>query len=352
MMGAIMEKTIESQFFKAFEFGGVCDNCIDWIRVKHNLPAVKPTAGKTKPMQGRWTKIYDEALPNSIVEATKAFEVIASNCLYKHQSPLMDEIATNLDECKGTQADRYLYSLLKPFGESGCDVAKVLHPNAEIARLRSEIAKHEQDRGYWQSKVSELSDFSESAKYARGDANEDELSELSESTKRARESEEKRQMEACNDLIKQTNEQMDWVRYVSDQFVSLLNSDLIDVDGSVEACFWVYVRAINQFADRLDALLLSYGIDLLRLQKACGIWIKDHREITDVDYWIGSRELAQRYIDALPKPQPEEQDAQMNANKPQQGGVWLPDGLLTKPLRKRLKRVLSNLLKMGTGKAG
>lgn len=80
------------------------------------------------------------------------------------------------------------------------------------------------------------------------------------------------------------------------------------------------------FANRLDALLLTYGIDLLRLQRESGLYLKgQYRQITDIDCYIGSMELAQRYIDALPKePQPEQgnngqtTDAQSLNKEPQQ----------------------------------
>ena len=55
------------------------------------------------------------------------------------------------------------------------------------------------------------------------------------------------------------------------------------------------------FADRLDALLLTYGIDLMKLQEISGLYLKSHRLITDIDVYVGSRDLAQKYIDDLSK---------------------------------------------------
>ena len=37
--------------------------------------------------------------------------------------------------------------------------------------------------------------------------------------------------------------------------------------NTVEWCLCVYAFAVSQYANRLDALLVTYGIDLLELQK-------------------------------------------------------------------------------------
>jgi len=90
--------------------------------------------------------------------------------------------------------------------------------------------------------------------------------------------------------------------------------------GTVENCLSAFVSVKVMFANRLDALLLTYGIDLLRLQRESGLYLKDYRLITDVDSYIGSMELAQKYIDALPKEPQQEQttDAQSLNPEPQQ----------------------------------
>ena len=69
--------------------------------------------------------------------------------------------------------------------------------------------------------------------------------------------------------------------------------------GTIEYYCRVWVSAALQFANRLDALLLTYGIDLLQLQEKSGIYLKSYREITDVEYYIGSYKLAMQYINAL-----------------------------------------------------
>lgn len=306
-----MDKTIETKFFEAFKWGGVVDKCIDWIRYTYNLPPMKPRASTKEKEEAseqikakeKWDKYYKETLPKEILEATEAFDDSVIMCM---DSPLMDEIEANINDCQTeTQRERYLFSLLKPFGEkpSGCGFARVYEPTAELNQLKKAIRDCEKTRAFWQTLPED-----EQLKNVNG--------EYSGTPKE--------KIEACNSLCKHYQEQIDWVLYVNRQFIDLTCTDK-DKMGSVERCLGAFVEVENMFANRLDALLLTYGIDLLRLQRESGVYLKDYRLITDVDSYIGSMELAQRYIDALPKePQPEQvndrktTDAQSLNPEPQQ----------------------------------
>lgn len=290
-----MNKTIESKFFEAFKWGGVVNKCIDWMRYNYNLPPTKPSTptkerGETpeqKEGKERWDKYYMETLPKEILEATKAFD---DSVIMYNDSPLMNEIEENLNDCQtDAQRERYLFSLLKPFGEepNGCGIARVYEPTAELNRLKEAIRDCEKDKAFWQTLPED-----EQLKNVNGEP----YGTL------------KKQIEACNSRCKRFQEQIDWVLYVNHQFIDLTCTDK-DKEGSVEWCLCVFVGVMKRYANRLDALLLTYGIDLLRLQRESGLYLKDHRLITDIDCYIGSRELAQRYIDALPKePQPRQAD--------------------------------------------
>lgn len=105
-------------------------------------------------------------------------------------------------------------------------------------------------------------------------------------------------------LIKPTSERR---AEINRRFCEVLDNANI---GTIEYYCSVWVEAALQFANRLDALLLTYGIDLLQLQEKSGIYLKSYREITDVEYYIGGYELARRYINVL-KPRSEQtSDAQ------------------------------------------
>ena len=306
-----MDKTIETKFFEAFKWGGVVDKCIDWIRYTYNLPPVNPRAStkdrEETPEQikakDKWDKYYRETLPKEILEATEAFD---DSVIMYMDSPLMDEIEANLNDCQtDAQRERYLFSLLKPFGESpsGCGIARVYEPTAELNQLKEAIKDCERDKAFRQTLPED-----EQLKNVNGEPS----------------GTPKEQIEACNSMCKRYQEQIDWVLYVNHQFIDLTCTDK-DKEGSVERCLSAFVGVKVMFANRLDALLLTYGIDLLRLQRESGLYLKDYRLITDVDSYIGSMELAQRYIDALPKePQPEQAnsgqttDAQSLNPEPQQ----------------------------------
>ena len=115
----------------------------------------------------------------------------------------------------------------------------------------------------------------------------------------------KEQIEACNSMIEERKEQIDWVLYVNRRFCELTGKFEDGArwmqKGTVEHCLSAFIRIMSVFADRLDALLLTYGIDLMKLQEISGLYLKSHRLITDIDVYVGSRDLAQKYIDDLSK---------------------------------------------------
>ena len=312
-----MDKTIETKFFEAFKWGGVVDKCIEWMRYTYNLPPMKPRAStkekeetpEQKEVKEKWDKLYRETLPKEILEATEAFD---DSVIRYMDSPLMDEIEANLNDCQtDAQRERYLFSLLKPFGESpvGCGLARVYEPFAEVADHKERIAKHEKDRAFWQSMPED-----EQLQDANGKPS----------------GTPKEQIKAIDWFIEESKEQIKWVWHVHNEFCRLTGRFEDGAKwmqkGTIEHCLSEFRSVELMFANRLDALLLTYGIDLLRLQRESGLYLKrQYRRITDIDCYIGSRELAQRYIDALPKePQPEQgnngqtTDAQSLNPEPQQ----------------------------------
>ncbi|MEQ3277472.1 hypothetical protein [Bacteroides thetaiotaomicron] len=285
-----MNKTIEKEFFEAFKWGGVVNNCIEWMRYIYNLPPIKPGDSKgceslqNKEAKDKFDNFYKEILPKDILEKTEAFN---DKVIMNMDSPLMDEIEANLNECKTeVERERYLLSLLKPFGDipSGCGIARIYHPKVEIKRLESEIVDFERDKAFWQKR---------------------EEDELVEDVNGKSAGTSKEQIEACNSMIEERKEQIDWVLYVNRRFCELTGKFEDGArwmqKGTVEHCLSAFIRIMSVFADRLDALLLTYGIDLMKLQEISGLYLKSHRLITDIDVDVGSRDLAQKYIDDLSK---------------------------------------------------
>ena len=285
-----MNKTIEKEFFEAFKWGGVVNNCIEWMRYIYNLPPIKPGDSKgceslqNKEAKDKVDNFYKEILPKDILEKTEAFN---DKVIMNMDSPLMDEIEANLNECKTeVERERYLLSLLKPFGDipSGCGIARIYHPKVEIKRLESEIVDFERNKAFWQKK---------------------EEDELVKDVNGKSAGTSKEQIEACNSMIEGRKEQIDWVLYVNRRFCELTGKFEDGArwmqKGTVEHCLSAFIRIMSVFADRLDALLLTYGIDLMKLQEISGLYLKSHRLITDIDVYVGSRDLAQKYIDDLSK---------------------------------------------------
>lgn len=264
-----MDKTLEMPFLKAFDFGGVVHNCIDYIRHKYDLGYL-PRLDSYKEDE-KSQNFYEEVYPKVINEKTEAFD---ESVIIYHESPLIDEIESNLRECLSKEEkERYIFSLLKPFSE----IAKVYCPVAEINRIKEEITKLEKDRKLW------------AAIYAEQIQYEDITTESDNS---------KGQIDACNSLIKKSNEQIERLNYINRQFCKITNQQENE-PGTVEYCLSMFLDVQVMFSNKLDALLLMHGIDLIKLQEKCGIYLKSHRLITDVDFYIGSLELAQKYINEL-----------------------------------------------------
>lgn len=251
-----MDKTIERTYFKAFERGGTAYKCVDVIKRKYDLgylpqntPEEENELAQLSPEEERerkkWELFYNVVLPDQVIRETESFDFAAING--GRISRIIEEIEANLNECNNeADRERYLFSLLSPFEST----INFCYPIANIERLEQAIneckASNDQSeaRAYYQKELDRIRHIQEHLK----------------------------------DLCWQKHEK-----------------------GTIEYCFMRWLGSAKSFSDRLDALLLTYGIDLLELQKRSGIYIKPKcRNMADVACYIGSYELAQHYINALP----------------------------------------------------
>lgn len=263
-----MKKDIEKTFFKAFQNGGVVDACIQIIRERYDLglypKSLPEQRKKQKEMSEEWRHYYEIILPDRINKETEDFD---DTVISGYPSPIIEEIEENLKECKtNTETERYIFSLLIPFK----GISDIFHPIADIKRLELHIEECKDNILKWQQSNYEHA---------------------------------KEQIEACKRLIETDTKNIERIRYINLRFCEI--SSEIHEKGTVERCLTAFLRLANMFANQLDALLLTYGIDLIRLQNESGIYLKNHRYITDVDYYIGSLELTRRYIDKLNKTETE-----------------------------------------------
>lgn len=283
-----MNKTIEKPFLALF--GGLTSpaaHCLEWMDETYDL-GVYPAKQPREPLPPKWRDYFDNVLPQTIKTRVEAFDETVVMC--GNPSPLMEEIENNLNEQPTQEAkERYLFSLLIPFKE----LADKYTPVALIAQEERQIQETEKDLAYWKQQPQDM-ELTNTAGKPSGTV--------------------KGQVEACCSMISRHRQQIERYKHISDQYRILTGCC---EDGArwmqkdtVEAYLHTLHSIAFHFAIRLDALLLTYGIDLLRLERESGVYLKERRQITDVDYYIGSRELAQKYIDALPKtgggqPQPE-----------------------------------------------
>lgn len=70
-----------------------------------------------------------------------------------------------------------------------------------------------------------------------------------------------------------------------------------------EYCLKRLYMVAELYSGYLDAVLLKYKLDLLRLQKECGTTLREERCMKTIAERLGSRELAELYIKALPEVQ-------------------------------------------------
>lgn len=259
--------TITATFLKAYELGGIANTAIEAVRVLHDL-GYNPNK---QPLPDKWQKYYTEVLPKQVQEQTEAFDF--SQITSGRISPIIAEVENELRGLAGDERERYLFSLLTPFA----DLAKILHPTAEINRLKAEINSHRKDLAMWESQPQD-----EQLYKINGEPS----------------GTPKDQAEACKSMIARCEANISRLYDVNRRFCEVLNQ--ATESDTIEYCCGEWVSIATQFANRLDALLLTFGVDLLQLQEKSGIYLKSHRLISDVDYYVGSFELTQYYINALP----------------------------------------------------
>lgn len=247
-----MEKTIEKPFLDGYS--RLVSHCIDWVDTTYNLGLFVEGTPK-EALSPEWQERYEKVLPQMILDQMAALNCTVVTC--DTISPIIEEIDDNLNSTPTVEAkERYIFSLLRPFGE----LMGKLHPVAEIERLKQRAADSQTE--------------------------------------------------------------IERVEYVSRQYWEIATKPVSK--GTVEYCLSALCGVACQFANRLDALLLTHGLDLLRLERESGIYLKLYREITDVEYYIGSEVLAKKYIDALPK---------TGNSVPQRDEPELPEELKTEKAR-------------------
>jgi hypothetical protein len=122
------------------------------------------------------------------------------------------------------------------------------------------------------------------------------------------------QVEACKHFIKEYKYRIERAEYKSKKYYEIVNC--INEESTVEKYFELLFSVVCQYATRLDALLLERGINLMWYQEQSGIYILTHRDITQLEWYLGSYKLARMYIEeAIPKTEtPQNLDKEISKN--------------------------------------
>lgn len=275
------EKEVENKFFKAFMFGGLMHSCFDWLQHKYDLGfyiSKEDEEKPKKPMSKDWQHFYDVTMPENIKEMAEAFD---DSVIMNADSPLMDEIGNNLNRLNSKESERYIYSLLTPFKEYSDNI----HPYEVIKELKGDvdgimgIKDTERDLKMWESMPQDELLY--------------DINGQPSGTPRE-------EIEACKHFIKEYKYRIERAEYKSKKYYGIVNC--INEKNTVEKYFEMLFSVVCRYATRLDALLLERGINLMWYQEQSGIYILTNRDITQLEWYLGSYKLARKYIEeAMPK---------------------------------------------------
>lgn len=233
-----MDYTIEKEFFKAFDYGSIAHNCIEYVINKYAIT----------DQTSCWKEYYRDISANEILQAVENFD----DSVILHNDSLMDEIETNLNKCDTDLIrKKYIYSLILPFKE----FSDVYYPKRVIKRTKQSINEFENDGINCTETL-------------------------------------KGQIIRCeriSAILENITHKIE------------LDSRL-RFEGAVENLLLHFSKIINIYATKLDAILLYNNIDLMEVQEECGVYIMNERNIYSVGNCVGSIELAQKLIDNLPPP--------------------------------------------------
>ena len=195
---------------------------------------------------------------NMLIEEPQHFipvcEVSSQEVFTTNIMELKEEITANLEVCKGLEAERYVFSLIEPFKGFG----EIIHKDrlAFTGRLCYE------KRNLFCDWVCDISQDYELA------------------------------AEAAVKLQEMAAAQGKQKKIVLSYVVGTLDR-LLDV--------------VSQYSNMLDGVLLSFGVDLLQVQKINGITLINQRDLAQLSFYCGTMERALILINRLGQEQAAEQ---------------------------------------------
>lgn len=276
-----MDKTIERKFFSFYEMGGFAFNCLEMVKIRHDLNSHGDRVWERLPQEIRG--FYTNELPPIVGEQYKANARWIDEVLSGTYSPLTEEIVGNLKEYQ-TDTDRerdlYIFSLIEPFRK----FAETFNPKADT-KSRSGKAK-KRDGGL-----------------------------------------------------------SDGIREIIYCYAK---------EGSPEHILAVMHTNMEHYANRLCALLLERGFDLMKYQQKRGVYLCVQYDLATIANYVGGVEAAKEYYAALcnTSATPPQPSAGCSDQQPVEGIV--PAELRTEKVEKVLSIIESvsvNVQGKGTKKA-
>lgn len=124
------------------------------------------------------------------------------------------------------------------------------------------------------------------------------------------------------------------LRQQAEQILNILNGEY--QRGTIEGVLQTWESAVIHYSNRLDAILLQEGEDLLSLQEITGVKLIEYRDLSLLEFYCGRIGIAEKYISDLnPTPHP---DTSTGTASPE--GWRLPIELDTPEARKYLSRCI------------
>lgn len=259
-------RIIEDTFLDAYRVGGPAYECMNWMRTEYNLPYIRPhlnISDKTEKekLTGKWKKNHEEFIPEYVREEYEDFN---DGVLTYTNGGLMDEINENLKNYLTTDDRiRYIISLLQPFKE----FADAFCAKERIDERKESILKS-------QKLIEDYKIIKEKAK--------DECTQI--------DIEPQKQIATCIEYIENCKKDIDYWEKVQKEFYYFAQHGLtgkFEPRENQEMCEYLggWWSLMIRFFRRLAALILTYGIKLVDIQKLCKVYLVESIIITDyVDY--------------------------------------------------------------------
>lgn len=276
-----MEKTIEEAYYKAFQ--QLADDCISYILQKGlkqmQPPELRAAFETTLLFHCSSIEELQKAIPNDFEQFQKA----------NKQSEISKEIESNLDSTTDPKERlKYLFSLLTPFKE----ICRAIHPKKHTPKEKAEKSSNSWER---------LERSKQGAFEGVKDLKNTVLSKIAERNK----------------------------------YYELPYTYKPIEKSTIEYYLKALLLNMENYSNRLYAVLIQRGIDLKDIQDMAGIYLKSNWVADDIAPYIGGVELAQYYINSI---KPDEQPKQNTPLTAQQ----LPDGLNTDKAKKYFERAYNN----------